>query len=88
VDRDPGHIGKGIVVGFGLTAAGGLIIAVTSSFPLVAIGLFQILWMGPAFCIYLGKGKTQTALGVLAAAGLIFILCIGLCGVALRSGGI
>jgi hypothetical protein len=69
-------IGAVIVGAITLVAGIGIVI-------LLGIGLVQLAWVLPMYFSYRRKGETQTANGVLLAAGITFLLnasCWGLAG--------
>jgi hypothetical protein len=79
VSEHGGSIGRG----FGITAAitigavifGGMTIGVgIGAIILLGIGLVQLAWILPLFFSYRRKGETETAYGVLLAAGITFLL--------------
>ena len=61
----------GLVMGF-ITIGIGLGILV-----LVAFGLVQFAWLGPLYYSFRKQGKTETAKGVMIAAGISFLLNAG-----------
>jgi hypothetical protein len=74
-----GSVGKG----FGFAAAmnvGGLVVSALTIvtgvgiFILLAFGLTQLLWLVPLYAYYKREGETETAKGVLIAAGISFLL--------------
>ena len=83
---------EGLVVkGFAIAAAiniaaaiaGVLTIAVGIGVVIVfGIGAVQALWIGPLYAVYRSKRETETAKGILLAAGITFLLNAGCWGYA------
>jgi hypothetical protein len=76
-----GSVGKGIGMGAVLTL--GCIVASLLLLPifLAGIGIVQCLWVIPAYVTYRNRGETETAKGILIAAGLVLLVngsCWGL----------
>jgi uncharacterized membrane protein YfcA len=44
---------------------------------LLGIGAVQALWIGPLYAVYRSKRETETAKGILLAAGITFLLNAG-----------
>jgi len=89
---DPGSVGKGLGIGFGLTIAGGilglvLLAVYIGMVILLGIGLVQLCWIIPVSLSYKKRRETETVKGILIAAGITFLLnagCWGMAGVVMR----
>lgn len=81
-----GSLGRGVLIGIGLTFAGlvvsgFLMMAMVGFVLLLGIGLAQAIWIIPAFRHYRSRGEPETAKGILIVAGLVALLntsCWGL----------
>ena len=74
-----GTLGRGFGIGALLTLGGivasGILMVVYIGFALLfGIGLAQLMWIIPAYLRYKKRGETETAKGILIAAGLVFLL--------------
>jgi hypothetical protein len=92
-------IGKGMGVGVLLTLVGLALVSLprffgpaggsvlprdTEAVLWIVFGVIQFAWMIPATLIFVWKDEGQTAAGIIIVACLVFVLGIGLCGMALR----
>lgn len=82
--------GGRVVTGFGIAAAmtsGGLILSIMLGFwPLFGIGVIQALWIVPLWLSFKRRGETESAKGVLLAAGITFLLNAACWGVVMGVG--
>jgi hypothetical protein len=80
--------GLAALINVGAVAAGALTLMVGIGFViLLGLGVVQLLWIIPLYSKYNRQGKTQTALGVLLAAGITFLLQAGCYGLVLLNVG-
>jgi len=74
-----GTVGRGVGIGAlltlgGIVASGVLMVVYIGFAMLFGIGLAQLMWIIPAYLRYKKRGETETAKGILIAAGLVFLL--------------
>jgi hypothetical protein len=76
-----GSVGRGVLVGLGLTFGAIVVGLVSAAFTggisaivLLGIGVLQAAWIVPLVRSYRTKGETETAKGLLIAAGIVFLL--------------
>ena len=76
-----GSVGTGVVIGLGLTFGAIVVGLVSAAFTggitaivLLGIGVLQAAWIVPLVRSYRTKGETETAKGLLIAAGIVFLL--------------
>ena len=85
--RDPnqlppavGSIGKGMLLGAGLSIMG--VLAMFIFLPaIIAFGVLQYIWIMPVYVMYRHRGEPETAKGVLIVSGIVLLLsaaCWGL----------
>lgn len=80
--RDEGSLGKGFAIAasinLGAAIAGFLTLAIgIGVFLILGIGAVQALWIGPLYFMYRARDETETAKGILIAAGITFLLNAG-----------
>ena len=74
-----GTVGRGVGIGAlltlgGIVASGVLMVVYIGFAMLFGIGVAQLMWIIPAYLRYKKRGETETAKGILIAAGLVFLL--------------
>lgn len=65
---------KGFGIGAAMTVGGVLVSVLVGFWPLFAIGVVQGLWAVPVWLSFRRKGESETAKGILLAAGIVFLL--------------
>jgi hypothetical protein len=79
---DKGSVGKGFAIAASINlgaAIAGLLTMVVGIgvFLILGIGAVQALWIGPLYFMYRARDETETAKGILIAAGITFLLNAG-----------
>jgi hypothetical protein len=85
---DEGSIAKGFGIGAAINIGAALVGALTimiaiGAVVLLGFGLIQAVWIGPLVAKYNNRGETETAKGLLLAAGVTFLLNAGCWGAVL-----
>ena len=75
-----GHLVKGFAIAGAINIGAALASYLTVGVGAVivfGIGAVQALWIGPLYAVYRSKRETETAKGILLAAGITFLLNAG-----------
>lgn len=65
---------KGFGIGAAMTVGGVLLSILVGFWPLFGIGVVQALWIVPVWLSFRRRGESESAKGVLLAAGITFLL--------------
>ena len=77
-----GHVVKGFAIAAAINIGAALASYLTGAVGVgvvivFGIGAVQALWIGPLYAVYRSKRETETAKGILLAAGITFLLNAG-----------
>ncbi len=71
---DQSRVFEGVLLALGATVLGGLIIGVTMTVALIAIGAVQLIYIIPLVLVLFNQRRKRAAMGAIIVAALVFLL--------------